>query len=225
MEKSKIFSNLSIGVILNKALPCLILLLSFIRELAVGTRHIVDRKPKRWLFPNFVNNSNQPHHFKNNPVVPVFLPSYFCRLWAQKKTGKRKRLVSSSGPPCQWRWRIVIWILEEMRAITNPDLNISLSAQLAYQNFSSPISPGWLVRSVLTVKICMLLAGGARSNTCVIITFVLPPVRMSVVMSVEQSQPWSQFSNNTLTSIHQTGGGILISWIYLDIWKIFWYFK
>ena len=142
-----------------------------------------------------------------------------------KKTGKRKRLVSSSGPPCQWRWRIVIWILEEMRAITNPDLNISLSAQLAYQNFSSPISPGWLVRSVLTVKICMLLAGGARSNTCVIITFVLPPVRMSVVMSVEQSQPWSQFSNNTLTSIHQTGGGILISWIYLDILKIFWYFK
>ena len=124
-----------------------------VHELAVVTRHIVDRKPEQWLFPNFVNNSSQPHHFRNNPAVPVFLPTYFCRLWGQKRQEREKEGEMRGrwggelpGPPVSTDWLAVIWILEEMRVITNSDLNISLlHAQLVYQKLCFPIYSNWMI--------------------------------------------------------------------------------
>ena len=107
---------------------------------------------------------------QTNPIILKITQWFPCFCWLisadyerKKQEREKEEMLSGSVPPVLWLTVVVIWILEEMRVITNSDLNISpLHEQLVYQSFSYFFNiiqteryfPSG-VRTVLTVEICI----------------------------------------------------------------------
>ena len=112
---------------------------------------------------------------QTNPIILKITQWFPCFCWLisadyerKKQEREKEEMLSGGVPPVLWLTVLVIWILEEMRVITNSDLNISpLHEQLVYQSFSLVQHNSTLLfpslsqlRAVLTVEICM--------ETCVV---------------------------------------------------------
>ena len=112
---------------------------------------------------------------QTNPIILKITQWFPCFCWLisadyerKKQEREKEEMLSGWVPPVMWLTVVVIWILEEMRVITNSDLNISpLHEQLVYQSFSLVQHNSTLLfpslsqlRAVLTVEICM--------ETCVV---------------------------------------------------------
>ena len=84
---------------------------------------------------------------QTNPIILKITQWFPCFCWLisadyerKKQEREKEEMLSGSVPPVLWLTVVVIWILEEMRVITNSDLNISpLHEQLVYQSFTRPI--------------------------------------------------------------------------------------
>ena len=112
---------------------------------------------------------------QTNPIILKITQWFPCFCWLisadyerKKQEREKEEMLNGRVPPVLWLTVVVIWILEEMRVITNSDLNISpLHEQLVYQSFSLVQHNSTLLfpslsqlRAVLTVEICM--------ETCVV---------------------------------------------------------
>ena len=114
---------------------------------------------------------------QTNPIILKITQWFPCFCWLisadyerKKQEREKEEMLSGSVPPVLWLTVVVIWILEEMRVITNSDLNISpLHEQLVYQellwfNISQTNKTSLLPTAdwtVLTVEICI-------AETCVV---------------------------------------------------------